>query len=73
MKRDLSDYSRDDLEYAIDQWVICHKHAERNRAILKRSLLDGICFEPLSEEFDMSVRQVKNIVRKTKEQLFKHL
>ena len=73
MKRDLSDYSRDDLEYAIDQWVICHKHAERNRAILKRSLLDGICFEPLSEEFDMSVRQVKNIVRKTKEQLFKHM
>ena len=73
MKRDLSEYSRDELEYAIDQWVICHKHAERNRAILKRSLLDSICFEPLSEEFDMSVRQIKNIVYKSQEQLFKHL
>ena len=73
MKKDLSSYSRDDLERAIDQWIICHKHAERNRAILKRSLLDGICFEPLAEEFDMSVRQVKNIVYKSQEQLFKHL
>ena len=73
MKRDLSQYSRSELEYAIDQWVICHKRAERNRAILKRSLLDGICFEPLSEEFDMSVRQIKNIVYKSQEQLFKHL
>lgn len=73
MKKELCDYSRDELEYAIDQWVICHKHAERNRAILKRSLLDGICFEPLAEEFGLSVRQVKNIVQKSKTQLFCHL
>lgn len=69
----LEEYSRNELEYMIDQWVICHKHAERNRAILKRSLLDGICFERLAEEFDMSVRQIKNIVYKSQEQLFKHL
>ncbi len=73
MKRDLSEYSRSELEYAIDEWIICHKHAERNRAILKRSLLDGVCYEPLSEEFGMSVRQIKNIVYKSQEQLFKHL
>ena len=70
---DLSKYSRTQLEHEIDEWVICRKHAERNRKILKRSLLDGICFEPLAEEFDMSVRQVKNIVYKSQEQLFKHL
>lgn len=69
----LENYSRDELEHAIDQWVICHKHAERNRAILKRSLLDGVCYEPLAEEFDMSVRQVKNVVYKTQEMLFRHL
>jgi hypothetical protein len=73
MKRDLSEYSRNELEYAIDQYVICHKHAERNRVILKRSLLDGICFEPLAEEFGMSVRQIKNVVYKSQEQMFKHL
>jgi hypothetical protein len=73
MKRDLYEYSRDELENAIEQWVICRKHSERNRAILKRSLLDGICYEPLAEEFDMSVRQIKNIVYKSEEQLLKHL
>ena len=71
--KDLSQYSRTELEHLIDEWVICHKNAERNRLILKRSLLDGICYEPLSEEFGMSVRKVKNIVYKTQEQLFRHL
>jgi len=73
VKRDLLDYSRTELEHLIDEWVICRKHSERNRAILKRSLLDGICFEPLSEEFGLSVRQTKSIVYKSQEQLFKHL
>lgn len=71
--KDLFDYSRSDLEAAIDQWVILRKHSERNRRILKRHMLDGICFEPLAEEFGLSVRQVKNIVYKSQEQLFKHL
>ncbi len=71
--KDLSEYSRSDLEHAIDEWVILKRHSQRNREILKRYLLDGIPFEPLSEEFGMSVRQVKNIVYKTQEQLFKHI
>lgn len=73
MKKSLDEYSRPELEQLIDHWVICRKHSERNRAILKRSLLDGICFEPLAEEFDLSVRQVKNIVYAAQEQLFRHL
>ena len=69
----LEDYSRSDLEHAIDEWVILRRHSERNRQILKRYMLDGICFEPLAEEFGMSVRQVQNIVYKTQEQLLIHL
>lgn len=46
-------------------------HAERNRAILKRRFIDGICFEPLAEEFEMSVRQVKNIVAKHRDKVFR--
>lgn len=69
----LEEYSRSELEHLIDEWIICRKHAERNRQILKRSLLDGVCYEPLAEEFGLSVRQVQNIVYKTQEQLFKHL
>lgn len=63
------DLSRSELEYLIDEWII-GKHAERDRAILKRRLLDGICFEPLAYEFDLSVRQVKNIVYKREQRLF---
>ena len=50
-----------------------HIHNERNRKILERRLIDGITFEKLAEEFDMSVRQMKNIVRKNEGILFKKL
>nr|DAI29745.1 MAG TPA: antitermination protein Q [Caudoviricetes sp.] len=46
-------------------------HHERNRRIMKRRLIDGICFEPLAEEFDLSVRQTKNIVYQNIKQIFK--
>ena len=65
----MRDYSRTELIEAIDEWILNEKH----RAILKRRLIDGICFEPLAEEFDMSVRQIKNIVYKAQEKLFRHL
>ena len=56
------------IAYTIDEWI----KSERDRRIMKRRLIDGICFEPLAEEFDMSVRQVKNIVYKCEKLLFKH-
>ena len=52
--------SRSEMEHFIDEWIF----SERDRRILKRRLLDGICYEPLAEEFDLSVRQVKTIVYK---------
>lgn len=60
---------RSEIEHLIDEWVF----SERDRAILKRRLLDGICFEPLAEEFDMSVRQIKAIVYKWQDKLLKRL
>lgn len=65
----MKEYSRSELFNAIDEWILNEKH----RAILKRRLLDGICFEPLAEEFDMSPRQVKRIVYKAQETLFRHI
>ena len=61
--------SRSEWENLIDQWIF----KERDRAILKRRLLDGICYEPLAEEFDLSVPQTKTIVYKATEKLIKHL
>lgn len=55
----------------IDEWII-GRNGERNRKILKRRLIDGICFEPLAEEFDMSTRQIKNIVHRGEAKVFRH-
>lgn len=60
---------RSEIERLIDEWIL----NERNRKILKRRILDGICYEPLAEEFDLSVRQVKSIVYKSEEVLFRHM
>lgn len=57
--------SRSDIEMLIDQWIF----NERDRAIFKRRLLDGICLEPLAEEFDISVASVKKIVYKCQNKL----
>ena len=65
----MRDYSRSELTTAIDEWIL----KERDRAILKRRLIDGITLDALSEEFDMSVRQIKRIVYKSQETLFRHI
>lgn len=64
--------SNTELCTIIDEWIK-GRNAERNRRILKRRLIDGICYEPLAEEFDLSVRQVKNIVYKNEYVVFRHL
>ena len=68
----MKDISRSELEALVDNWII-GRNAERNRMILKRRLLDGITFDRLAEEFDLSVRQVKNIVYQCEDKLYKHL
>ncbi len=57
------------IEGLIDEWIF----SERDRKILKRRLLDGITYEKLAEEFDLSVRQVKNIVYKCEQKLYKNI
>lgn len=66
---DLDSISNSQIEHLIDEWI----HSERDRKILKRRLIDGVCYEPLADEMDMSVRQIKNIVSKAEAKLFKHL
>lgn len=63
--------SRSEWEQIIDEWTI-GRNAERNRAILKRRLLDGVTFERLAEEFDMSVQNVCSITYKGQKNVFKH-
>ena len=63
------EYTNSQIRELIDEII----HSERDRKIMKRRLIDGICFEPLAEEFDMSVRQIKNIVYRESVKLFKHI
>ena len=62
------DYTNSQIIGLIDE----HIHSERDRAILKRRLVDGICFEKLAEEFDRTPRQMQRIVDKLEKQLFKY-
>ena len=50
-----------------------HIHSERDRKILERRLIDGITFERLAEEFELSVRQTKTIVYQNEKILFRKL
>jgi DNA-directed RNA polymerase specialized sigma subunit len=69
MQIPLENITNTQIRNVIDEYI----HSERDRALLKRRYIDGICFEPLAEEFDLSVVQVKRIVYKQSEHLFKHL
>lgn len=66
------DLSRTEIEFAIDEWII-GKNAERDRKVLRRRLIDGVTFERLAEEQDLSVSQVKRIIWKNAEIIFRHL
>lgn len=63
--------SRTKIEALINEWII-GKNAERDRRILHKRLIDGLTYERLAEVEDMSVRQIKNIVYKRQEVIFKH-
>lgn len=67
--KSVGDMSRSEIDHLIDEWIF----SERDRSILKRRLLDGITYEKLADEFDLSVRQTKNVVYKSQIKLFKHV
>ena len=56
----MPEYKNSEISHLIDE----HIHSARDRAILKRRLIDGVCFEPLAEEFELSPVQVRRIVSK---------
>lgn len=57
----------------IKELILEHIHSARDRKLLYRRLVDGITFEKLGEEFQLSTVQVKRIIYKEEEILFKHL
>ena len=54
--------SNSELSAFIDEWVT----SKRNRELLKERLIDGIKIADLSEKYELSERQIKNIVKKSR-------
>lgn len=61
--------SNSQIEHLIDEW--CHN--QKYREILKLRFIDGLTFEVIAEEVDMSVRQIKNIVYKQGDKVLYHI
>ena len=69
IREEIDDYSTDHINHLIDQYI----HSERDRAIVRRNLIDDIIFEDLEPEFGLSVRRLKTIVYKGMEKIFRHI
>ena len=64
------------MEYTnsqIREIIAEHIHNERDRRILERRLIDGITIEKLAEEFELSVSQMKRIIKKESWAVFRHV
>ena len=69
MLRDIiDDKPRKEWEELIEQWV----HDEQGRYILTRNLLDGISYERIAEELDISRATVYLKYKKWEPKLFNH-
>ena len=65
----MRDYTNSEISEIIDEYV----HSERDRALLKRRLIDGITQERLAEEFDLSVRQVQRLIYRLQDKVLRHI
>ena len=69
IREEIDLYSTDHIVFLIEQYI----HSERDRAIVRRNLIDNIIFEDLEEEFGLSVRRLKDIVYKGMTKIFRHI
>ena len=67
--KQIPEYTNSQMNNLIDE----HIHNIRNRAILKLRYLDGMTYERIAEELDMSTQQIKTIVYEAQQKLLKYL
>lgn len=63
------DYSNSKIAEAIDEFV----HNKRDREVLKLRLIDGLTYEKIAEQMDLSPRAVKYIIYRGQDKVFRHL
>ena len=62
------EYSNSRLREIVGEFI----HSERDRQLFLRRFQDDITLEHLAEEFDLSVTQVKRIIKKHYYTVFRH-
>ena len=63
------EYSNSRIREIIGEYI----HDEKHRKLMTRRLIDNVTIDRLAEEFDLSVSQVKRIIWKNSEIIFRHL
>ena len=63
------EYSNSRIREIIGEYI----HDEKHRKLMCRRLIDNITIDRLAEEFELSVSQVKRIIWKDSEIIFRHL
>ncbi len=59
--------------FDVIELIMTYIHNIKVRAILRARLVDGLTFEELAQKFNYSPQQIKRIVYKGQEEIFKHL
>ena len=65
----LDNVMNSEIEHFIDEYI----HNSRDREMLKDRFINGLCFEPLAEKYDLSVSQTKRIIYKAEDRLFRKI
>ena len=64
--------SKDAILAVMEQWIM-GRNAERNRAIFYDHLFRGRTYEQIAEDYDMSSRQIQNVIRACERAVFPHI
>lgn len=64
--KQVRDYDNSEVLNLINERI----HSARDRDILCARFIDGLTYEKLAENFDMSVTQIKRIVYKGQDRIF---
>lgn len=65
----MKDYTNSRMIEVVNEYI----HSERDRNLLIRRYVDGITYEKLAEEFEISVAQVKRIIYRHENVIFRNL
>lgn len=65
----MTEYTNSEISKAIDEYI----HNVKYREVLKDRLIDGLTHAEIADKRHFSERQIRNILYKNEEKIFKHL